>query len=116
LKTRKVTKPCLAKLIADSGHQNITEALLAALIQTDSLTSCGKYNSQNFNNHFCNLLHAKIEVRYMNVLPYFVAQKTIVDYRLIFSPLVTLKKGTYIKPCVTRESVNVSQLHQTNPR
>lgn len=34
----------------------------------------------------------------MNVLPYFVAQKTIVDYRLIFSPLVTLKKGTYIKP------------------
>ena len=42
-----------AKLIADSGHQNITEALLAALIQTDSLTSCGKYNSQNFNNHFC---------------------------------------------------------------
>ena len=53
LKTRKVTKPCLAKLIADSRHQNITEALLAALIQTDSLTSCGQYNSQNFNNQFC---------------------------------------------------------------
>ena len=53
LKTRKVTKRCLAKLIADSRHQNITEALLAALIQTDSLTSCGQYNSQNFNNQFC---------------------------------------------------------------